>query len=451
MHISESSSDRFLIDIQIEESLSRETLMSIDSTNKKEDCITFFFIFFLLFITTIVGIYGPSAQISFNSVYTFLKNEKTVTFSYSGLSNFNHLIQLKIALFKKNLATQQRQIPTKIPLKIKINCYKQNNILNTYLFDVDDFSINFQNSKNWTNDKIVFTDRLINYDKLKITITFDDDFQNYFLKCRVTWTLGNPEHPLIQMWFRGIYSLSCMISLIIFLTRLKKTPFKIWHLEQKLTVFLVFIVFFADDPLYFSQKLESKKIGVIFDIFSMSFFYSYLQFFALTLFDSLRYKNRKIGRCFFAPKILIFLILLITKILHFYIDESQTTELIKKFSSQAKFAINSFYSIINIIYIILMIVTILRAGAFIDITERYKFFVYSNVLIICVSVIFIVDFILKRKKKFQNSSLPFLINFTIQNLFVLLMVIFHWPYETLTDQQYHDTGEGATESDFFVK
>lgn len=98
-----------------------------------------------------------------------------------------------------------------------------------------------------------------------------------------------------------------------------------------------------------------------------------------------------------------------------------------------------------------MIVAIVSAGAFIDITEKYKFSVYSNVSIICISVIMFVDFVLKPRRIFQDTSLSFAIHFTVQNLFVLLMVVFHWPYETLTDQQYHDTGEGVSENDFFVK
>lgn len=445
---SESSSDRFLIDIQIEESLSRETLMSIDSSNKKEDCITFLFIVFLLFITTVVGIYGPPVQMSFNVVYTFLKNERTVSFPFGGLSKFNHFIQLKISLLKKRSLSQTFKA---IPLTIKAFMYEQNNLINTDLIKIDNFPIYYRNSNNWTNPEIVFTDRLIKYDKLKITISFGQEFNENFSKCLAIWTLGNPEQPLIQMWFRGIYSLACLISLILFLSRLIKTPFKIWHLEQKLTAFLVLLAFLADDPLYFNQKLEVKKVGVIIDIISISLFRTYLQFFVLTLFDSLRYKNRKIGRCFFAPKILFFFLLLITEILHSFIDDSQTTIFIEKFTPQIKILIHILHQINNAFYIFWMIVAIVSAGAFIDITEKYKFSVYSNVSIICISVIMFVDFVLKPRRIFQDTSLSFAIHFTVQNLFVLLMVVFHWPYETLTDQQYHDTGEGVSENDFFVK
>ncbi|OHT14967.1 hypothetical protein TRFO_14630 [Tritrichomonas foetus] len=440
------SSDRFLIDLQIEESLSRETLMSIDSSNRREDCITLTFCFLLLFFTSIVGFYGPPVQRSFKILYRFLQNENTASFPFHGLNQLNHFVQLKLSFLRINTT---ESISNTIILNSTVTLYQKNTVFSIEKFEKEEFPLYFEKGDNLSRPEIVFTDRLIKYDSTMVNVQFLSK-THQFIGCFAIWTFGDPEQPIIQMWFRGIYSIACLVSLFLFLMRLKKTPFKIWHLEQKLTAFLLLLAFFADDPFYFMQTLEVTKAGVFYDVISSALFRTYLQFFVLALFDSLRYKNRKIDSCFFAPKLLFFIFFALIEILHGFIDDSQTTLIMFMVPSIVRHIVSILQRILGIIYLIWMIIAIIRAGTFIDITEKYKFSVYSSVSIMSISVVMIVDLIILPYKLLQNTSLSFVLNFTAQNLFVLLMAIFHWPYETLMDQQYHDTSQGVTENDFFM-
>ena len=442
----ESSSDKLLIDLQIEEFLNRETLMSIDSSNRKEDFITFIFCFLLLFLTAIVGFYGPPVERSVRVMYNFRLEKNNILFPFDGLNHLNHFIKLELAFFRGDVSSKMDDI---IDYDEVIVRYKNGKKYSEDAINHAKYPLAFDEGKNTSENVVVFTDRLIMYDRLNIEISLKDNIHKLsgFL---ATWTFGDPEQPIIQMWFRGIYSASCLISLVLFLMRLRSTNFKIWHLEQKLTAFLLVLAFFADDPFYFIQTLEVTKAGVFYDIISGALFRTYLQFFVLALFDSLRYKNRKIDHCFFAPKVIFFTAFGLIEILHGLIDDSQTTLIMIIMPQMVRHIVWVLQQIFAISYIIWMIVAIVKSSRFIDITEKYKFTVYSWVSILSISVVMIVELVISPYKLLKNTSITFVLLFTAQNLFVLLMAVFHWPYETLTDQQYQDTGEGINNTDFFI-
>jgi hypothetical protein len=55
--------------------------------------------------------------------------------------------------------------------------------------------------------------------------------------------------------------------------------------------------------------------------------------------------------------------------------------------------------------------------------------------------------------KLRHTSLRFVMAFAVENLFVLLMAVFHWPYELLHGTQFGETEppKGTPDNvDFFV-
>lgn len=75
----------------------------------------------------------------------------------------------------------------------------------------------------------------------------------------------------------------------------------------------------------------------------------------------------------------------------------------------------------------------------IDVTENYKFTAYATTSISSFLVVTIFE-LLSQLKLLRHTSLSFVMVFSVQNCFVLIMTIFHWPFELLTDREYQDTG-----------
>lgn len=439
-----TSSDDIMIDLQIEESLSRETLMAIDSSNRKEDYWTFGFFVTVIICAFLVGLYGPPLMRTLTSDYSFLKGDTTAKFSLDSVSAWNHFIDCDITYLRSDGITS---VDYETDITVKIMKYKRGILIENQELDHNAVAISFEEGESESNSIHVLADRLISYDKLVMTVSCKQKIKAKGL--RVTWTYGDPDEPLLQIGFRVIFSLSCLLALIFLVMRLWGTSFKIWHLEQKLTVFLLVVAFLANDPLYFIQALEVTKSGVLYDVISSSLFRVYLLFFMLTLFDSLRYKNRKIGSCFLAPKYLFMAASLVIECAHSFVEHSQVYIFAEMVSNGSRTLLRVLQWFVTLLYMIWMLSSIMKAGYSIDVTERYKFTVYSIVSLFSVVVLVIFQ-VLDQTNAVINTSLGFTMKFAIQNCFVLLMAVFHWPYELLTDSQYRGTGDGEVQNDFFT-
>ena len=262
-------------------------------------------------------------------------------------------------------------------------------------------------------------------------------------------------------------------------------PIKLWHLEQKLTVPLIIIAILYDNPLYFVRYLSSKTSNSSnppsispFPPFSetsetiiSSLFDSYFNFFLLVIFDSLRFKNRKIDRCFFWPKIIFFIfnfaiyttISLRNEISQYNIyhkNQISTSNSIFSFFSSS-FTLDKLLKIDPLrpnvsfliffvwsAYFIWLVYIVSNASCKVDITERYKFNMYFTSSCFSLFLLFFVNIFhfLQLNSFFRYSSLCFVTEFVVKNVFVLLMAYFHWPYEVLQDQQYIDSADDNSQA-----
>jgi hypothetical protein len=408
------SSNHYLIDLEIAESLSRETLMSIDSSNRNEDIVTFTCVGLLLICATGVGFYGPPLHQMNSTVYPFRPNASSVTFFSPPLSARNRFILAEIRCMRP-------WPPGPINFSMEAKKFRGHRAVELILDIRIIRDVTFPIGSAESTPLRLWVDRLLTYDRLSLRL------RGAIGGLRMTWICGETDQVLIQMLFRLLYALAVLVALFLFTWRLRQTAFKIWHLEQQLTVFLLVFAFLDTDPLCFFDEFKVTRIGVAWDTFVAASFRTYLLFFGLTLFDSLRFKNRKIGSCFFAPKIVFFALFWLAEI----VRDSE---------------------VCNIPYIVwfprwvyvgwALFVTV-NTARFIDVTERYKFAVYAGVSVGAILVVAGVCFLCAKSEELGNTSLPFVVPFSVQNFFVLLMTLFHWPFELLTDRQYQGTEDGA--------
>jgi hypothetical protein len=230
-------------------------------------------------------------------------------------------------------------------------------------------------------------------------------------------------------------------------------PIKLWHLEQKLTIPLLVLDAFFCNPFYIVQAYRPSQFSILINTFLNAVFTSYFRFFVLVLFDSLKYKNRKTDGCFFGPKLFFALVQFLVSAGHGITDdvisfgESPHSDVMGLF-------LERFEAVLFVIYYVWTIISIIGAFAQVDVTERYKFNMYLAAVGSCLIILGLVQGVFRKLRLFRDSSLHFVIAFSMHNVFVLLMAYCHWPYEVLHDQNYVDnTGDGMGTQivDFFTQ
>ena len=418
--INKSSSDE-MVSIQIEESLMRETLMAIDSANFKEDFITISSFIIIMIFIILTGIIGP--PISVSNEYEFLISNNSNIFDipsrFSNIRTFNKFIQLSLILIKKENINL-----TFIPLDFRytIQCSKDDILISEFIQPPKQINLSIKNKI--SNSILLYNDNLINYDTINIQIRIENANYN-FLKSKLFISIGTMEHSFFQVYFKSCFLLITFLFLILLYLRLKNLEIKLWHLEQKLTLPLLILLIFYNNPFSIFELFYPSLLLSILNIIFSSLFRSYFSFFILILFDSLRYKNRKTDNYFFLPKILFCILMFLIYSIN---------NILKLFKSND---LNNLETIIYLIYSIWAFISVILSAYQVDITERYKFLIYFISGLITLLILVSIEILMNYYNYFINSSLKFVISLGTENIFTFLMTYFHWPYEVFQDQIYN--------------
>ncbi|OHT12151.1 hypothetical protein TRFO_18142 [Tritrichomonas foetus] len=441
----QSSSD--MIDIQIEESLVRETLMYIDSANFNEDLITLLSFFAILFISVLIGIFGEPAITSQDNMKSISSNTAVEQFSSSStiLNPYHRFISFSLKLTPKNPNVQNY-----FSFNYKVDCKNDLNIIRSTDKSYDMVPIN-------SKDDFIFlyTDRIIDFNAISIQLNLQNasnSFSDFILRTEI----GVSSYSTFQIFFRFIFSIIQFLFVVMICMRLSTMSIKIWHLEQKLTVPLLLLAILYDNPFYYFRIVCPSHFFIILDTIVDVAFSSYFHFFLLVLFDSLRFKNRKTDRCFFIPKLIFLAVHLLTSLsCSLYSDIQSFNETLSLFSDPLRIHIQFPYFFIEMIYFGWLIYSISNASCKVDVTERYKFNMYFATGCISFIISFTIEILsyFQINQFFRYSMIHFITIFAVKNVYTLLMAFFHWPYEFLQDRQYVDSADDLSSvvpGDFFV-
>ena len=449
-NISKHSSSDDLIDIQIEESLVRETLMLIDSSNCKEDLFTLLCFCAALVLSIIIGMLGPPVENYTDSlaIISHDKIDETFVFPFRDFKKTMRNAQIEVFFSKKVGEQSPNVIP--VTFSYNVNCYSDKQTIKTEHKTVKGAELNFAENEKDSSHFYLFSTSIIDFNKLVLDIDINDiDKSIGSITARLV--TGSEQHTYFQLYVRTAYSIFILIFVIAFLTKLFGLSMKYWHLEQKLTVPLLFLTALNDNPMYFANIYFPSQLFVIFNRLIQAAYQAYFIFFILTLFDSLRYKNRKTDACFFGPKIALCFLLFIVSVIHgVYDDTNIFSDNLKKNDTMGTRLTWLELSFTIILYI-LSFISIVRAMFQIDITEKYKLKIYIVSSITAMMFLFLVDIIERFSTKASKSSIDFVTKFSVKNIFVMLMTYFHWPYELFNDQTYDESGtSNRAQNDFFL-
>ena len=436
-----------LIDLQIEESLSRETLMNIDSSNTCEDFVTMgVFSALLLFIVVIAFFSPPKDEVS-ESNYYFKNNQTNSIFALRNISKWNHYVFVSSSFLVQRFA--KSTILENVTFIISIN--KTINRKTSYLMKPEiyqeDLLVPVKSTK--TEPIRLLFDHYPDYDEIIVSIKLKRDMNLPILGTSITWEYGNDSQPVFQIYCRALFCVICFIAFFMLCRRLCEIQFNNWHLEQKLTVILVLFCILADDPLYVVQVLSPSPYFAFFTLFMECLFFSYFRFFIISLFSSLCYKNRSLPNCFFFPKVIFMILDCLIDLAYSVLTSNEIPDEYFPFdiSENVEYILYLSKTIVLVIFVIWSIYSIMSASLYIDVTEKYKFRVYiicSIIALIQLVAVHIID----KLDLFKNTSFIFMTTFAVQNFYVILMAVFHWPFEMITDQEYHTTEINENDIDF---
>jgi len=446
--LDERSSSDEMVNIQIEESLMRESLMSIDSANFHEDIATVAFFCIVLGLVIFAGIIGP--QQNEITYYNYsIPNDTSffdIPYKISGINKYNKNIEMYF-MIKKRYGVQESLF--QLSYRFQIHCLKGTETQLDIHRDPTEALFSIPSNSSESNHTFLFSDRFINYDLANVMIRFDK-VPNSIESIVIGVSIGTPEHMFFQIYFRFVFIGLLLFFLVLLLFRLRKLDIKLWHLEQKLTIPLIILVMLYNNPVSIFQIIFPSLVLNIYDIVMTSLFKSYYSFFVLALFDSLRYKNRKTDKCFFLPKAVFTIMMFVVYSLASIMEEISSLPL------NGSKANNQIYSnlqtFVYIVYLVWVVISIFVSGYKVDITEKYKFYMYLSCGIVALIFTYGTKILHKWFNFFDHSSLGFVMQYASENVFSLLMAYFHWPYEVFQDQIYtEENSDHATSPNEFLR
>ncbi|OHS97753.1 hypothetical protein TRFO_35964 [Tritrichomonas foetus] len=436
----QKSSDDEMIDIQIEDSLVRESLMAIDTSNFKEDVMNLLGFASILGLMMLVGIVGPPAKLS-QTTSQFFSPNFLISFSSENLSSYFRFVSYDLKFTRKNA---DKPVTFITCFQYSVQSFIDYRIVHSSSEKLTNVSVNLPVGVYESQPLHIYRDRIIDYNRIEFTIRVvnAENVPEEDINTTAIVYCGSQEHTVFQVFFRIIFAIFVLVSLLGLLRQLKSHPIKLWHLEQKLTVPLLALGVLYNNPFYYFQARSPTYAFILWETIITSVFTAYFQFFILVLFDSLRYKNRKTDKCFFAPKVIYVIALFLISVIHGIYDDITSFHVTPSNSyDEVESALRWTQIGLLTIYLVWAGVTVFLAGIQIDIIERYKFYMYLATGGTSLFVTLIVHVLFPAFKLFQNSAIHFVMSFAVENSFILMMMYFHWPYEVIKDQNYADDAE----------
>lgn len=436
-----------LVNVEIADENEQESLMAIETDSPKEDILAICLFFVLIASTTFAGIYGPSLYN--NEVYKFkFENSPNHIFRQHihGITAQNQFYIMQLSFSVSPDKAEEAKIPISFNYLILFESSKGEELnRESGSFNND---VILQKGSATTEQLHFFFDRYISYDQIDIRIDFDS--------CKgldeaiLTTTYGDGSHLRYQLYLRLLFGLATLVIFILYYSRLSSIPRNKWLLEQKLTFCLQIFSFIGSNPLYF---LYLKMPSVFQDIINSLFYRSFtcfVFFYILVIIDNVR-KSEVIKSnfySFFLPKIVFFSLQLICEIAYpiMYhglssLDVEAMPHTVVNFFKFVRILFNVCFSVW---FVYLTVMDFLK----VDSTQLLKVKIYATVFGATV-LINLCDVFLTDVNLFRNNSGLFSLSFSSLFAFVILMVFFHWPYETSIDQQYNDPEDDDKPNNIF--
>jgi hypothetical protein len=402
--------------------------MRIDSSGFPEFVTVFPVIIICLAGLAAIGFFGPAAILTVASPPHNLTTHRTDTgqtfnFNLSSLSTLNRFVRISFVLSRRTtLRPMKAQVQYQSHFDFFLPSGRRQDVHSDFARTSPILIPAHQRS---SKRFVVLSNIVVDY----VTLDMKLDLlaiASEFTQVRIIANYGNPKHTYFQLVVRLVSCTAALLAALAFAVKLRVAAG--WHFEQKLTLPLLVLAIFYNNPFYPIQAFSPSRTYIIYDTIARDVFNAYFRFFILALFDSLRYKNRKVtGGCFYLPKIAIVLVLFLSSVAHGIYDDMALFGLPRVSKDHVEENLRGVQLMLFFLYVFWALGTIGLAGIGVDWTERHKFTVYAATGVTAIAVLSIVHLLFDRFVRLHHTALRFIMGFGVENGFVLLMAFFHWP------------------------
>lgn len=438
-----------MVDIQSEECINSDSLMWIDSSSGWEDIFTICGFTTILVLTILTGTLGPPAVNWQKSDRLF--NDKPYQrfhFDAAPISSYNRFIKFDFSYIRENMNVTLNATPA--PFVYQVNCQdKTGNVMK--INKTVNFDAIASIGQKETEVLHLFNDKFIDYQAIELVVLITKPDLKVFKGISVKTSLGTHDHTTYQCYFRFVYTCFELVSLYMLYSRIKLVSYNGWHFEQKILFPIILFAIFANNPLYLFFANHPSKYYGFYDAVAHSCFEGFFTFAILSLFDFLKKKNHKTNMGFFIGKIAVGILIFIAKFINELYDATLAFQEQNLFENALKKGLMYFEIAAESVFVIWLFIIIIQSGIAVDTTEKNRFIMFLFSGIVILFSYGGIDIICRIMNYNADNAVNWICTFVSKNVFILMMIYFHWPFEIQTDQTYVDGVDGKLQpTEFFV-
>jgi hypothetical protein len=443
------SDDDELIRLQLEDEFVVDTLMIIDSSSLSGGLRILGGFAAALLALTLMGVLGPAAVIASDSPQFRVAVDRARSsisqfdWTVSNLTTFHRFVQVAFTVLRlESIDGMNTSLHYKYDIRFR---ERMNEVSQTRVESVLHAQIVMRPGRSKSSRIIILSDIVVTYSSFNVSLTFDNP-SPAIASVMISARLGNPRHTYLQMVLRVAFAVASLVCWRIMLRALRRVPIRLWHLEQKLTLPLLVLAVLYNNPMFCINAARPTHAYFIFDTIARAVFVAYFRFFILALFDSLRFKNRKVTTWFYIPKVTFVLIMFTSSVVHGVYDDIALFGLPHAGKDSVEEGLRGTELGLYIAYITWAGIAIVHAGVRVDVTESHKFNMYCAAGVTAVGTMAVVHVLFQSFSLLRRSSVRFVIGSGVENLFVLLMAYYHWPDTLLTQKEINEANAAGTET-----
>jgi hypothetical protein len=441
-----------LLDLPMEDYSLSPPLMSIDSSTFLSGLKSMSVFGIALLVLIGAGVLGPAAIVTVYDPAHSLHDGSaipSVEFCLTNLSSWNRFIRLSFVFVRNNNLSAWVRASVEYRVHFGFGGFDGHKF-ELHSEDVQNASIFVRADQRESARIITLSDLVIRYRTVNMTLTFIT-IPKEFSFVKMSARYGNPAHTVFQAISRVILAGFMGLTCHWFCGDLEGVPMRGWHFEQKLTVVLLVLGVWYNNPLYPLNAVRPSRAYIICDTIGRAAFTGYFRFFILALFDGLRFKNRKFTKWFFFPKVAFIVFLFLSSVVHGIYDDLALFGLPRVGRDHIEEELRQTEIGLFLVYQMWAVFAIVLAGCKVDTTERYKFGLYLVASGTALAVMVLVHLLFESFERLRQSSIRFVIGWAADNLFVLLMARLHWRDDSVQERSVHDASASNGDSELFVK
>jgi hypothetical protein len=220
-----------------------------------------------------------------------------------------------------------------------------------------------------------------------------------------------------------------------------------WAIEQKLTSMIALLAIISNNPLYILHAYRPSWFWIFLDFTATSLFHSMVYVTIFIVLNSVVYKNIASQTGWITKETRFGVLVVICKFnqsvyhcLRFVLPQGLLKTTTEPFLVRCEIFLGIGFAIWGSGLVSAVVCTE-------DLSERARTILYSMSAGIVITVVGIVSVIGKSCDLFEGTMIEFVSLFVVHNTFALMMLYFHWPYQTEVDRVY----EGTFVADSVVK